>query len=100
MAADFYENNVRGIPENGLLYIKMLYAGGENRVKSNPLVNLFTDGPRFSYGGGAVVAYILIDSNGKIVLSGTARDLVGYEKIRARYWIWPFTKHIQGNLAH
>jgi len=98
LVADFYENNVRGKPANALLYIKLLYVGGENRVKSNPFVNLFTDGPRYSYAGGAVVVYMLVDSNGKTILSGTARDLAGYENISAKYSVWPVIKDIKGNL--
>ena len=98
LAADFYENNVRGKPTNGLLYIKLLYASGDDRIKSNPFVNLFTDGPRYSYAGGAVVVYMLVNYEGKTVVSGVARDLTGYQKINTDHSSLFFTKKIKGNL--
>jgi hypothetical protein len=79
LMADFYVNNLK--MNSAILLLKVLYAGGDNRTKSNPFVNIFTDGPRFSYAGGAVVSYVLVDQSGKIVLSGTTRDFAGYKKL-------------------
>jgi hypothetical protein len=84
---DFYQCNVRGHPTNCLLVVKSLFAGGDNRTKSNPLWNLFTDGPRYSYLGGTTVAYFVINSEGNIKLSDTIRHFVGYKKVPLN-WFW------------
>jgi hypothetical protein len=81
LVSDFYECNVHNHPHNYLLFVRALYAGGDNRIKSNPLWNLFRDGPRFSYLGGGAAAYFVFDSNGNIVVSDALRNYDGFWKL-------------------
>jgi hypothetical protein len=62
------------------LQLKVLKAGGNNRVKTNLVVDVFTGGNRLSHSGGAVVEYILFDRNGKSVASDILTEYSGYVK--------------------
>lgn len=62
------------------LQLKVLKAGGNNRVKTNLVVDIFTGGNRLSHSGGAVVEYILFDGNGKSVASDIFTEYSGYVK--------------------
>jgi hypothetical protein len=60
--------------------LKVQKAGGNNRVKTNLVVDLFTGGSRLSHSGGAVVEYILFDRDGKAVSSDIITGYEGYIK--------------------
>ncbi len=62
------------------LQLKVLKAGGNNRIKTNLVVDIFTGGNRLSHSGGAVVEYILFDRNGKSVASDIFTEYSGYVK--------------------
>lgn len=62
------------------LQLKVLKAGGNNRVKTNLVVDIFTGGNRLSHSGGAVVEYILFDRNGQSVASDIFTTYSGYVK--------------------
>ena len=62
------------------LQLKVLKAGGNNRIKTNLLVDIFTGGNRVSHSGGTIVEYILFDRNGKSVVSDIITDYSGYVK--------------------
>jgi hypothetical protein len=62
------------------LQLKVLKAGGNNRIKTNPVIDVFTGGNRLSHSGGAVVEYILFDPNGKSVAADTITEYSGYIK--------------------
>lgn len=60
------------------LQMKVLKAGGNNRIKTNPLIDVFTGGNRLSHSGGAVVEYILFDPDGKSVAADTITQYSSY----------------------
>lgn len=62
------------------LQLKVLKAGGNNRIKTNLVVDIFTGGNRLSHSGGAVVEYILFDRNGRAVASDIFTEYSGYVK--------------------
>lgn len=62
------------------LQLKVLKAGGNNRIKTNLVVDIFTGGNRLSHSGGAVVEYILFDRNGKSIASDIFTEYSGYVK--------------------
>jgi hypothetical protein len=62
------------------LQLKVLKAGGNNRIKTHLVVDIFTGGNRLSHSGGAVVQYILFDRNGKSVASDIFTEYSGYIK--------------------
>jgi len=62
------------------LQLKVLKAGGNNRIKTNLVVDIFTGGNRLSHSGGVVVEYILFDRNGKSVASDIFTEYSGYVK--------------------
>lgn len=62
------------------LQLKALKAGGNNRLKTNLVVDIFTGGSRLSHSGGAVVEYILFDRNGQSVASAIFTPYSGYVK--------------------
>jgi hypothetical protein len=68
-------------PKNSYwLQLAVVKAGGNNRIKTNLLVDIFTGGSRLSHSGGVVVQYNLYDMNGKSVLSDTLTEYTGYIK--------------------
>jgi hypothetical protein len=62
------------------LQLKVINAGGNNRIKTNLLVDIFTGGNRISHSGGVIVEYHLFDSNGLSLASGTVSDYRNYVK--------------------
>lgn len=62
------------------LVLKVINAGGNNRIKTNLLVDIFTGGNRVSHSGGVIVGYHLFDSNGISMASGTVSEYTGYIK--------------------
>lgn len=62
------------------LQLKVLKAGGNNRIKTNLVVDIFTGGNRLSHSGGVVVEYILFDRNGRSVASDIFTEYSGYVK--------------------
>jgi hypothetical protein len=60
------------------LQLKVLKAGGNNRIKTNPVIDVFTGGNRLSHSGGAVVEYILFDPDGKSVSADTITEYSSY----------------------
>ncbi len=62
------------------LQLKVVKAGGNNRIKTNLLLDIFRGGNRISHSGGAIVQYILFDKDGKSVASDTFTQYDGYIK--------------------
>jgi hypothetical protein len=62
------------------LHLKVVKAGGNNRIKTNPVIDVFTGGNRLSHSGGAVVEYILFDPDGKSVAADTITQYSSYIK--------------------
>ena len=62
------------------LHLKVLKAGGNNRIKTNLVVDVFTGGNRLSHSGGVVVEYILFDRNGLVKASAIFTEYSGYVK--------------------
>jgi hypothetical protein len=62
------------------LQLQLVNAGGNNRIKTNLLVDIFTGGNRLSHSGGAIVEYILYRKDGEAVASGIVTDYTGYKK--------------------
>lgn len=62
------------------LQLKVLKAGGNNRIKTNLIIDIFTGGNRISHSGGAIVQFGLYDSQGQQVASDTITSYVNYIK--------------------
>ncbi len=62
------------------LQLKVVKAGGNNKIKTNLITDIFTAGARVSHSGGAIVQYILYDRNGRVVSSDTFTEYTGYIK--------------------
>lgn len=62
------------------LQLKVIKAGGNNRIKTNLLWDIFTGGNRMSHSGGAIVEYILYDAYGTSVASDTIAEYTNYIK--------------------
>jgi hypothetical protein len=60
------------------LVVKVINAGGNNRIKTNPIVDIFRGGNRLSHSGGVIAQYHLFKSNGVSVRSGTVSDYTNY----------------------
>lgn len=65
---------------NYWLQLAVVKAGGNNRIKTNLIVDIFTGGSRLSHSGGVVVQYNLYDPQGKSVVSDTLTEYTGYTK--------------------
>ncbi|HEX8247048.1 MAG TPA: hypothetical protein VF599_02600, partial [Pyrinomonadaceae bacterium] len=74
--------NLKGAlpPGSHWLQLKVLKAGGNNRIKTNLLWDIFTGGNRLSHSGGVVVQYILFDDTGKSVASDVVTEYMKYIK--------------------
>jgi hypothetical protein len=75
-----------------LLYVSDEYAVGETRVKSNPIIDIFFDGPRTSYLGGAGVSYFLY--------KGTASEPKLAEHLDGYYGYKQFSKFTWWHYVH
>lgn len=62
------------------LQLKVVKAGGNNRIKTNLIWDVFTGGNRVSHSGGVIVQYILYDLTGKAVISDTITEYTEYIK--------------------
>lgn len=62
------------------LQLAVVKAGGNNRIKSNLVTDIFTGGSRLSHSGGAIVQYNLYDLNGRSLVSDTLTEYSGYVK--------------------
>jgi len=62
------------------LQLAVVKAGGNNRIKTNLLIDVFTGGNRLSHSGGVIVQYNLYDRNGKSIVSDTLTEYTGYIK--------------------
>lgn len=62
------------------LQLKVVKAGGNNRIKTNLVVDVFRGGNRISHSGGAIVQYNLYDTTGKSLASDTLTSYSGYLK--------------------
>ena len=67
-------------PGSYWLLLKVINAGGNNRIKTNLLVDIFTGGNRISHSGGVIIQYQLFDRSGQSVESGTVSDYTDYIK--------------------
>jgi len=76
------ENLKSALPDKNSywLQLKVLKAGGNNRIKTNLIVDLFNGGNRLTHSGGTIVEYNLFDLNGRSVSSGTLAEYVDYIK--------------------
>jgi hypothetical protein len=68
------------LKDNYWLQLKVINAGGNNRIKTNLLIDIFTGGNRLSHSGGVIVEYHLFNSNGKSLQAGTVSDYTDYIK--------------------
>jgi hypothetical protein len=73
-------NKVLVQPDAAMLYVKILRAGGNNRVTKN----LFK-GTKISHSGGTVVSYMLFDNTGTAVLANTLYNYDGYKRFKSKY---------------
>ncbi|HEX8137939.1 MAG TPA: hypothetical protein VF544_10145 [Pyrinomonadaceae bacterium] len=62
------------------LVLKVINAGGNNRIKTNLLLDIFRGGNRLSHSGGVIVQYHLFNSNGLSLASGTVSEYTNYIK--------------------
>ena len=62
------------------LQLAVIKAGGNNRIKSNLVTDIFTSGSRLSHSGGVIVQYNLYDLNGRSLVSDTLTEYAGYVK--------------------
>lgn len=60
--------------------IKNSKAGGNMRIKSNPLIDLFRGGNSVAFSGGAIAYYYILDNAGGIRKSGVVSSYVPYRK--------------------
>ncbi|MEQ1606547.1 MAG: hypothetical protein ABL999_16935 [Pyrinomonadaceae bacterium] len=66
--------------EGHWLQVKVVAAGGNNRIKTNLLWDIFTGGNRLSHSGGVIVQYFLFNAKGSAVDSGTVTKYLYYVK--------------------
>lgn len=62
------------------LQLRVLKAGGNNRIKTNLIIDVFTGGNRISHSGGTIVQYALYNSAGRLVASDTITEYINYIK--------------------
>lgn len=67
-------------PNSYWLQLAVVKAGGNNRIKTNLVVDIFTGGSRLSHSGGVVVQYNLYGLTGKSLASDTFTEYTGYIK--------------------
>lgn len=73
-------NKILVHPDAAMLYVKVLRAGGNNRITKN----LFK-GTKITHSGGTVVSYILFDNTGGAVLANTLYNYDGYKRFKSKY---------------
>jgi hypothetical protein len=62
------------------LQLKVVKAGGNNRIKTNLLWDIFTGGNRVSHSGGVIVQYLLFNNGGEVIASDTITEYTDYIK--------------------
>lgn len=62
------------------LQLAVIKAGGNNRIKTNLVTDIFTGGSRVSHSGGAIVQFNLYDLKGRSLVSDTLTEYSGYVK--------------------
>lgn len=62
------------------LVIKNVKAGGNMRIKSNPLIDIFRGGSSIKFSGGSVAYYYILDNSGKIVISNVGNGYAPYTR--------------------
>jgi hypothetical protein len=62
------------------LQLKVVKAGGNNRIKTNLVWDIFTGGNRVSHSGGVIVEYILFEPTGRAVTADTITQYKNYIK--------------------
>jgi hypothetical protein len=60
------------------LQLKVINAGGNNRIKTNLIVDIFRGGNRVSHSGGLIAEYHLFNASGKSVASGVVSQYTNY----------------------
>jgi hypothetical protein len=60
------------------LQIKVINAGGNNRIKTNLLVDIFRGGNRLSHSGGLIAQYHLFNASGQSMASGVVSEYTKY----------------------
>jgi hypothetical protein len=60
------------------LQVKVINAGGNNRIKTNLIVDIFRGGNRVSHSGGVIAQYNLFKPSGQSVVSGVASAYTKY----------------------
>lgn len=63
------------------MQLRVVSAGGNNKIKRNLITNLFT-GDNISHSGGSIVEYILYDLNGNARYSNTFTVYEDYRKAK------------------
>ena len=75
------ESYLNALPANSYwLQIKVIKAGGNNRIKTNLVLDIFRGGNRISHSGGVIAQYILFDGEGNVVSSDVITEYVDYIK--------------------
>ena len=72
--------NADGSGKSYWLQLKVVKAGGANRIKTNLVWDIFTGGNRVSHSGGVIVEYILYETTGRAVASDTITEYTDYIK--------------------
>lgn len=67
-------------PNSYWLQLAVAKAGGNNRIKTNLLIDIFTGGSRLSHSGGVIVQYNLYSLTGQSIASDTITEYTGYVK--------------------
>jgi hypothetical protein len=62
------------------LVVKNVKAGGNVRIKSNPLIDIFRGGSSIKFSGGSLATYYILDNDGKIVVSDVIKGYEPYTK--------------------
>jgi len=64
------------------LKLNVVIAGGNTKIKTNLIVDVFNGGNRVSYSGASIVEYHLYDRLGRSLLSDTTSGYIDYKKAR------------------
>jgi hypothetical protein len=67
---------------NGIYWLKIKNAksGGNLRIKSSPLIDIFRGGSSIRFSGGSIAYYYVFDNDGKIVDSSVVKSYVKYTR--------------------
>lgn len=76
------EEIIKNMDANKIYWIKIknVKAGGNMRMKSNPLIDIFRGGSSVKFSGGSVAYYYILDNLGNVVLSGSVYGYIPYKK--------------------